>query len=104
MALKNALTASEVQDMVRHWLSCPPCGYLGSGYGSQVKELLQSAQSSGKADALIRKLREDVPILAAMPSDAVNLYAVTSGTDRTDIVLDVAGAGLVLTQGANNGA
>lgn len=78
--------------MVRHWLNTPVCGYLGSNYGQDIKALLQRAISDNGADALLAKLRADIPVIAAMPSGSVNLYSYPVGNDQIRIVIDVAGA------------
>lgn len=77
--------------MVTHWLGCPPNGYLGSGYGSGVQDLLQTALSGGGADALIAKLRSDIAIMAQLPASSLNVYAQPSGVDRNDLFIEVAG-------------
>lgn len=71
--IENKLTGLEVQGMVRHWLITPPNGYLGSGYGSDPHELLQKPASSGLGDALLQKMRVDIPVIDALDG-AVNLY------------------------------
>ena len=89
--MSNEITGKDVQDMVSHWLSTPTNGYRGSGYGQDVKSLLQQSQNSGKADELLAKMRVDIPVLQVMPQGSTNIYAVTSGVDRLDIVIEVAG-------------
>lgn len=51
------ITAHDVSGMVEHWLGCPPNGYLGMRYGSDVKSLLQTPMATGLADSLIAKAR-----------------------------------------------
>lgn len=77
--------------MVRHWLNTPVHGYLGSDYGQDAKALLQLPQSDGTPDAFLQKLRNDVPILKALPAGSVNLYGVPTPPDRLDLVIEVAG-------------
>lgn len=88
-----SITANDVQGMVSHWLGCRPNGYLGSGYGSGVRDLLQTPLHGGGADRLVAKLRDDVPIIAAMPADAVNVAAspAAGSPDRLDFFVEVAG-------------
>lgn len=77
--------------MVRHWLGCPPNGYLGLRYGSDVKSLLQTPMAAGLADGLIAKAREDVPLLQAMDGDAVNVYAYDKAMDHKAIAFEING-------------
>lgn len=85
------ITGEELEGMVEHWLSTPVNGYLGSGYGQDAKSLLQRPHSDSSADEFMRKMREDIIITTALPSDAVSLYGKPSGVDRLDIILEVAG-------------
>lgn len=93
-----AITGKEIQEMVRHWLTTPVYGYLGSDYGSDVKALLQNPQSIGVANAFIAKLKKDVPVLAVLPPNSINLYAKNRGVDGMDIVLEVSGTLLEIPQ------
>ena len=86
-----AINGSDVQGMVTHWLGCPPNGYLGSGYGSAVQDLLQTPQSGPAADSLIRKVRQDIPIVGNLDGSSVNVYAKTAGADGLDLFFEVAG-------------
>lgn len=87
--MANVVNALEIQDMVTHWLSTPPNGYLGSDYGSGLQELLQTPLSSGMADRLIDKLLIDVPVLGALPSGTVNMYMEQKGNDRANLFITV---------------
>lgn len=91
MENRAKITARDLSGMVEHWLGCPPGGYLGSDYGSPVKDLLQSPMAAGLADGLIDKARQDVPLLSQAPPGAVNVYAYDEDIDRKVIVFDVAG-------------
>jgi hypothetical protein len=86
-----AITADDLQAMVTHWLGTPPNGYLGSGYGSGVRDILQQPMSAGGADALIAKLRSDIAIMGELPQEALNLYSTPSPPDRVDLFFEVAG-------------
>lgn len=86
------ITADDVQGMVSHWLGCPPNGYLGSPYGAPVDELLQSPQHGPAADALMTKLRADVPVIAQLDGQAVAVMAEPDGPDRTLLTIEVAGS------------
>lgn len=87
----TTITGDDIQAMVRHWLETPVNGYLGSGYGSDANSLLQRAQSEGRADSFVRKLRGDVGVLEVLPSSAVTLYGTPEGVDTLRLTLDVAG-------------
>ena len=87
-----SITASDIQAMVTHWLGCPPNGYLGSGYGSAVQDVLQTPAVGPAVDELIAKLKDDVPVLALLPAGAVNVYAGAESIDRTRLLIEVAGA------------
>ena len=92
--MQTKITADDVQDMVRHWLGCPAGGYLGLDYGSDIPSLLHSPMGAGLADGQIAKCRADVPLLGAMPADAINVLAVAderAPADRLRIVFEVAG-------------
>ncbi len=86
-----AITADDLQGMVTHWLGCPPNGYLGSGYGSPVEELLQAPLAGGAADRLIAKLRTDIAIMGRLPAETLSVYAQQSPPDKLDLFFEVAG-------------
>jgi hypothetical protein len=85
------ISTSDLQDMIRHWLETPVNGYLGSGYGSIVPDLLMQPQKTGKADAVLTKLRNDVPLAGALPSSALNIFMVQDGPDKKRLYIDAAG-------------
>ena len=87
----NIIDGPEVQDMVSHWLKTPENGYLGSGYGQSLKDLLQNTLSDGAADAQLQKLRSDVPVLQVLPDNSTNIYSVQTPPDRLDLLIEVAG-------------
>ena len=89
--MENKVTGKEIQLMVGHWLQVPEGGYLGSRYGNNTKSLLQLPQNEGSADEYLDKLKEDVPILQALPDGTVNLYGIHTRPDRLDIAIEVAG-------------
>jgi hypothetical protein len=87
----STIDSKEIQKFVNHWLSVPAFGYLGSDYGQETKSLLQRPQSDGAADAYLRKLRTDVPVIDVLPAGSTNLYGVQTAPDRLDLVIEVAG-------------
>ncbi len=85
------ITGNDIQLMVSHWLKTPVNGYLGSGYGQDIKGLLHQPLSDGSPESVLQKLREDVPVLQSLPEGATNLYSIESPPDRIDLVIEVAG-------------
>lgn len=79
--MANKLNGARVHDMVRHWLSTPVNGYLGSDYGSAPQDLLQKPMSSGLGDAFVAKLENDVPVIGALQNNAVDVYFEDKGID-----------------------
>ena len=84
------ITGTELEAMVEHWLNTPVHGYLGSGYGQDIKALLQKPHSDREANALLRKLK----------ADQINLYGTPDGIDRYQIVLEVSGRTFNLSENA----
>ena len=87
----DKISAADIQSMVSHWLATPLNGYLGSGYGQTVTDLLQTPLRAGLADSVITKLRADVPILSSLSRNAINLYSVPEGVDKLRIFINVNG-------------
>lgn len=87
----NKVTASDFQEMVSHWLATPVNGYLGSGYGSEAKAMLQTPLATGLADAFLGKLRQDVPLAGALPPGALNLFSQDEGPDKRRIFIEASG-------------
>lgn len=95
----STITGKDVQKMVTHWLGTPVNGYLGSDYGQDAKRLLQRPQADATlANAFLQKLKNDVPILKALPSGSVNLYGTTTAPDRLDLTIEVAGQPIKVTE------
>lgn len=97
-----AITATDLQEMVTHWLGCRSNGYLGSTYGSDVDRLLQSPFSAGVADALIAKLRDDIAVIGQLGPSDINIYAQQQGADKLILAIEVAGAFVLLDAGARS--
>lgn len=96
--MANPITGNDIQDMVSHWLHVPVNGYLGSSYGQDINSLLHRPQADGAPEALLERLRADVPVLQALPSGAVNLYSVQTLPDRLDLVIEVAGQAITVPE------
>lgn len=77
--------------MLDHWLNCPPNGYLGSGYGSDLKALLQTAANSGLANDVIEKARDDIPILRLAPPGSLKVFTYDADIDRKVVAFEFAG-------------
>ena len=92
--MNDAITAEEILDMVRHWLHCPPNGYLGGDYGCDLKSLLQQPQAGGLANAFIDKMHEDLPILDSWRGD-INVYMRNQGVDGKRLVIEIPALGFV---------
>ncbi|MGL5947913.1 MAG: hypothetical protein ACRCYV_02490 [Aeromonas sp.] len=87
----DTLSGDELSGMVEHWLSTPLNSYLGSDYGQEVRSLLQRPQRDEGADQLVRKLRADLPLIGALPPEAVAVYGTPSGIDQLKLMLTVLG-------------
>lgn len=95
MSTKSQITADDIQGMVRHWLSTPVGSYLGSDYGNDIKSFLQSPMAAGADRALISKLYADVPLLSALPSDAISIFYQDELPDKRNLIVSVSGVDLV---------
>lgn len=90
MSTTFQLTGLDVQEMARHWLHTPVCGYLGSDYGQDGKSMLQRPLSDTRfADEFIAKLRRDVPVFNMLPSNAAEVSYKDTYPDKRAIVLKV---------------
>jgi hypothetical protein len=83
--------------MVAHWLKTKPFTYLGSTYGAPTEELLQKPLSSPIADAFLAKMRDDIPVLAALPPGVINMYADSDGIERKNIYIEINGSAVSLS-------
>lgn len=88
--MKNVVDSQELTGMAEHWLGTPPNGYLGSGYGSEVKALLQQPNSSGVGDQFVDKMAEDIPLIGALPAGAVNVYFEQRDKESKRLLIAVA--------------
>ncbi|MXS83967.1 hypothetical protein [Nitrosomonas oligotropha] len=90
------ITGNDIQGMVSHWTSTPENGYYGSDYGQDLNSLLHLPQANGSPDAVLQKLRSDVPALQILPSGSINLYSVQTPPDKLDLMLEVAGISITV--------
>lgn len=95
----ETITGTDIAGMVQHWLNTPAGSYLGSDYGSNLKDLLQRPNSDGAANAVIDKLRFDIPLIQSLPMGSVNIYSVATGADKTNFVIEVAGQSIQIPKG-----
>lgn len=84
-----SLNTNDIARMVRHWLSTPVNGYLGSGYGSDPKSLLQLPNTSGLGDAFIDKMMIDIPVLRQLPRGTVNVFFEQIANDQKRLLIQV---------------
>ena len=61
--------------MVSHWLACPLNGYPGSDYGCDLESLVHTPLASGAGDALVAKMRTDIPLIGQLPPEMIAVYA-----------------------------
>lgn len=85
------ITSADLGDMVGHWLSCPPNGYLGQSYGSDVKQVLHTPMAAGLVNDMIEKCRADVPLASRLGPGGINVYAYDAAMDKKVVVFEVAG-------------
>lgn len=91
--MDSLLTSQRIMEMVQHWLQVPINGYLGSGYGSNLPDLLQQPMSTPMADVFIEKMLNDIPILRSLPPGSVNVYISDrpGRKDAKDLLIEVLG-------------
>lgn len=96
MAKDHTISTTDIQEMIEHNLNTRPNGYLGSSYGSDIKTMLQTPQSSGVADSFIAKLKTDVPLTGVT---GVDVYSRNRGVDGKEIVIELSGTGITVAKG-----
>lgn len=98
--MTTSIDGRQIQGMVGHWLTTPEFGYLGSSYGRNVETTLFAPLASGRANAVLDKLRRDVPVLGLLPAGSVNLFAQTpaNAPDRLQLFVAVGGEAVIVDQ------
>lgn len=81
------IDAAKVKAMVEHWLATPPNGYFGSGYGADIRTMLLRDLSADSADALLKKLRTDIPLLDQFSDNQLRVETTISGHDSLYVYL-----------------
>lgn len=95
--MAETLNTDLIFRMVAHWWQTKPNTYYGTTYGNPVEDMLQKPLNSPIADWFLAKMREDIPVLAALPAGTINLYATNEGVDIKNVYLEVAGQTLTLS-------
>ena len=85
----QTISVEDVNEMIVHWLNTSTNSYLGSGYGQDIKSLLQLPSSDNRIDDIITKLINDIPLLN-MFSNSINIYKSIKD-DKVNIILEFAG-------------
>lgn len=92
------INANDVRRMIDHWLSTPPNGYFAQGYGADVKIMLLRELSSSNADALLEKLKQDIPLLKQLDDDQLRIETETVAFDRLNVYLMVGEIAIMLSE------
>lgn len=92
------INANDVRRMIDHWLSTPPNGYFAQGYGADVKIMLLRELSSSNADALLEKLKQDIPLLKQLDDDQLRIETETVDFDRLNVYLMVGEIAIMLSE------
>ncbi|WP_230657796.1 hypothetical protein [Psychrobacter sp. I-STPA10] len=78
-----------VINMINHWLDTPVNSYFGQGYGADLRSMLLQELSSTKADELLIKLRQDIPLLNQFDDSSLSVHSETVGFDTVKVYLSV---------------
>lgn len=92
------INANDVRRMIDHWLSTPPNGYFAQSYGADVKIMLLRELSSSNADALLEKLKQDIPLLKQLDDDQLRIETETVDFDRLNVYLMVGEIAIMLSE------
>ena len=79
----------DVKAMVTHWLDTPPNGYFAQSYGADVRAMLLRELSADNADALLKKLRLDIPLLNSLDESQLSVSTTTTGFDKLNVYLTI---------------
>jgi len=92
------IDSNDIRRMIVHWLDTPPNGYFAQGYGSDVKVMLLRELSADNADALLEKLRQDIPLLAGLNDSQLRIETATQGFDTLLVYLRVGSIEIMLSE------
>lgn len=81
------INADKIKAMVNHWLDTPPNGYFAQGYGADVRSMLLRELSGDNADALLKKLRTDIPLINQLDDSQVDISTETRDFDKIYVYL-----------------
>lgn len=87
--MKYTLTDKEIADMLEHWNGTPANSYRGSSYGEAINRTLFQDMSADAADKIISDLKEDIPLLANLDSDALSVLSENIGPDKKQIYIAI---------------
>lgn len=90
------IEAADIKNMVEHWLSTPPNGYFGQGYGADVRSMLLKELSADNADGLLKKLRLDIPILNQLNENQLSISTQEADFDKLHVYLNIGGINIEL--------
>ncbi|WP_352309087.1 hypothetical protein [Psychrobacter sp. W2-37-MNA-CIBAN-0211] len=90
------IDAQNVKSMVEHWLKTPPNGYFSSSYGADVRNLLLRDLSTDSANALLKKLRADIPLLSQFSDSQLKIVTEEKGHDSLYVYLLIGAIQLTL--------
>lgn len=91
-----AIDAQNIVEMIEHWLSTPPNGYFGQGYGADVRSMLLKELSADNADNLLKKLRADIPLLNQLSENQLSVTTLEADFDKLYVYLNVGGVNIEL--------
>lgn len=77
---------------IDHWLGTLTNGYLGSNYGIDLKEYLHKPMGAFSGDEIIAKMRNDIPVLAAISNEDLDIYFQKVPPDKILLYIVLNGA------------
>jgi len=81
------ITPEIIVPMILDWFSTPPNSYFGSSYGYILNKFLLQPLSTPLADALLNKLKTDIPVLAMLSSNELYIVSSDNGFEQKVISL-----------------
>lgn len=75
---------------VQHWLNTPANGYLGSDYGIDLRQYLHIPMSEFDGDGIIAKMYADIPALAVLGRNQVDILVRDNNDDGKQIWIRLA--------------
>lgn len=91
-----SIEATDIKNMVEHWLSTPPNSYFGQSYGADVRSMLLKELSADNADSLLKKLRADIPLLNQLNENQLSVSTLTADFDKLYVYLNIGGINIEL--------